>query len=118
MKEHIFSCIDCDKTFETGPILEKHIAETHPPNCGQCQDEFSWPEEGHLCYFTRRKMAPTTSRVTKQVLYNGYFHCVDPVLDKFIAALEEKREGEKEKSFTAGTGAGDYGLQMQNCREN
>ena len=28
----------------------------------------SWPDADHCCYFTRRSMAPLTSRVTKQVL--------------------------------------------------
>ena len=28
-----------------------------------------------------------------QVLYNGYFHCAEPILDKFIAALEKEMEG-------------------------
>ena len=127
----------------------------------------SWPDADHCCYFTRRSMAPLTSRVTKQVLtswskfpvnlawvdyslfckpsnfhfhffihkisfvrgwgwglsnmfncstvhlicaifpniiiviaqvlYNGYFHCAEPILDKFIAALEKEREGNEAK---------------------
>merc|ERR1711971_1043204 len=71
-KEHIFTCVDCDNILETKCSLEKHIEDNHPAKCGQCQDEFSWPDADHTCYFTRRKMAPLTSRVTKQVLYNVF----------------------------------------------
>ena len=50
----------------------------------------SWPEEGHLCYFTRRKMAPATSRVTKQVIIKNIFcnmhqsSIISPVWSKHI----------------------------------
>ena len=33
-----------------------------------------------------------------QVLYNGYFHCAEPVLDKFVAALEKEVEGNMNES--------------------
>ena len=40
---------------------------------------------------------PNIIIVIAQVLYNGYFHCAEPILDKFIAALEKEREGSEAK---------------------
>ena len=40
---------------------------------------------------------PNMIIVIAQVLYNGYFHCAEPILDKFIAALEKEREGNEAK---------------------
>ena len=48
---------------------------------------------GYFKYFPN-----STLIVFVKVLYNGYFHCAEPVLDKFIAALEKEIEGNVKES--------------------
>ena len=51
----------------------------------------------HICTFSSTKCIDLSKYhrhcTFDQVLYNGYFHCAEPILDKFIAALEKEMEG-------------------------
>ena len=49
------------------------------------------PFHSHCCIIFLLNL-PNISFVFYQVLYNGYFHCAEPILEKFIAALEKERE--------------------------
>ena len=65
---HTFPCNFC--SFEAGGRVEveRHEAEKHS-SCPDCEDEFSWVEAGHKCYYTVTRTGPKTDRVVKQNVY-------------------------------------------------
>ena len=70
-KEHYFKCKECDDAFETTEARESHMDEKHS-SCEVCEDEFTWAEEGHSCYYTINDIRPTKERVQVQNLYFDY----------------------------------------------
>ena len=53
----LFRCFECDKAFDTKSNLEVHVREGHKDKfCDECEDDFSWPDEGHDCYYTRYQL--------------------------------------------------------------
>jgi len=70
-KEHSFKCTKCDGTFELEGSLVEHEKEKHS-SCETCEDEFSWAEPGHSCYYTKNNIRPTKERVQVQNLYFDY----------------------------------------------
>jgi len=70
---HSFKCKDCSIMFDSKIKHDVHIKEHHSPektldmrqnqeivdsSCAVCEDEFSWPEPEHLCYYTRNNIRP------------------------------------------------------------
>merc|ERR1712029_299267 len=50
----LYRCFECDSAFDTKTNLETHMREGHKDKfCDECEDEFSWPDESHDCYYTR-----------------------------------------------------------------
>lgn len=41
--------------------------------CEECEEDFYWPDEDHVCHYTRTNTRPNTDRVIVQRLYRGYF---------------------------------------------
>ena len=53
----LFRCTECDAAFDTKTNLEVHAREGHKDRfCDECEDDFSWPDESHDCYYTRYKL--------------------------------------------------------------
>ena len=50
-----FPCAKCSKKFETKSKLNEHVDE-HERSCTECEDDFSWPDPSHECYFTKYKL--------------------------------------------------------------
>ena len=50
-----FPCAKCSKKFETKSKLNEH-ADEHERSCAECEDDFSWPDPSHECYFTKYKL--------------------------------------------------------------
>ena len=57
VKAHSHRCTQCTSTFEEQSLLVKHEAKVHR-SCEVCEDEFSWAEASHECYYTRNKLRP------------------------------------------------------------
>jgi hypothetical protein len=77
---HMYKCGKCPSIFEHKLLLEKHIKSSHHFKCDSCpevcdsptelaehgearhggcetcENEFSWPEAGHTCYYTRHHL--------------------------------------------------------------
>ena len=70
-KIHEFPCKLCSVVLDSQERHDEHQVSVHG-RCEECEDEFSWPEPGHKCYFTNNKIAPRSERVIKQRLYRGY----------------------------------------------
>merc|ERR1719427_100753 len=56
-KLHHFPCTSCDKVFDMKQRLMTHDKAFHH-SCDVCEDEFSWPEPGHSCYYTKNNIRP------------------------------------------------------------
>jgi uncharacterized C2H2 Zn-finger protein len=80
--EHMFKCNKCASIFDQKGLLEKHVKSAHHfrcPGCPEvlesaqalaehtearhsgcevCEDEFSWAEAGHSCYYTKLGIRP------------------------------------------------------------
>ena len=53
----LFRCFECDAAFDTKTSLEIHVREGHKDKfCDECEDDFTWPEESHDCYYTRYQL--------------------------------------------------------------
>ena len=53
----LYRCHECDSAFDTKPNLETHIQENHSDSfCEECEDDFTWPDENHDCYYTRYQL--------------------------------------------------------------
>ena len=53
----LFRCFECDAAFDTKSNLEVHVREGHKDKfCEECEDDFSWPDESHDCYYTRYQL--------------------------------------------------------------
>jgi len=74
VREHSFKCPSCEMTFDAKELMETHEKEIHE-TCDDCEDEFTWTEAGHMCYFTRNKLGPATDRVQVQNLYFDEYTC-------------------------------------------
>jgi hypothetical protein len=51
-----FPCPKCSKKFETKSKLAEHVDDDHERSCAECEDDFSWPDPSHECYFTKYKL--------------------------------------------------------------
>ena len=83
---HDLNCIHCNKVFTSNILLEAHLEQNHlyfkcdccpyvtstmdklmehdtmnHQGCIECEDEFSWPEPGHSCYYTFNNIRPPVS---------------------------------------------------------
>ena len=53
----LFRCFECDAAFDTKSNLEVHVREGHKDKfCDECEDDFTWPDETHDCYYTRYQL--------------------------------------------------------------
>jgi len=59
-KAHRFRCPECARAFSGAEELSAHSSEHQ--QCSVCEDEFSWPEPDHRCYYTRNKVRPQVRR--------------------------------------------------------
>jgi len=57
-KLHRFPCSSCGTVLGSNVDLASHEKEKHR-SCDVCEDEFSWAEPGHSCYFTKNNIRPT-----------------------------------------------------------
>jgi len=71
-EKHEVKCTLCTEVLNSEAKLDEHFANVHK-NCAECEDEFSWPDSSHKCWYTQNKMTPASSRVEEQRLYRGYF---------------------------------------------
>ena len=55
---HGHKCPDCPRTFQHLKLMMDHLRAEHQ-SCDVCEDEFSWPEEDHECYYTKNNVRPT-----------------------------------------------------------
>ena len=70
---HSFKCKNCSIMFDSKIKQDAHNKEYHSPektlsirkiheivdsSCDVCEDEFSWPEPEHQCYYTRNNIRP------------------------------------------------------------
>jgi len=58
-KFHYFPCpvVSCGKVFDMRQRLAAHDKASHQ-SCDVCEDDFSWPEPGHSCYYTKNNIKP------------------------------------------------------------
>ena len=54
---HGHVCPDCPLTFQTRALMVAHLKAEHQ-TCAECEDEFSWAEADHECYYTRSGVRP------------------------------------------------------------
>ena len=53
----LYRCFECDAAFDTKNNLETHVREGHKDKfCDECEDDFSWPDSSHDCYYTRYQL--------------------------------------------------------------
>ena len=64
--ENGFKCESCEDTCLTKEEYYSHM-NSHT-NCQVCEDDFSWAESDHWCYYTRNRITPS-HRVVVQNLY-------------------------------------------------
>ena len=55
---HMFKCTMCPQILESTAALASHETAKHQ-SCEVCEDEFSWAEASHSCYYTRNNIKPT-----------------------------------------------------------
>ena len=72
ISEHTFRCGECQEVFYTEERQVAHVKEEHQ-SCEVCEDEFSWADADHRCYYTKKGISPPSERVIEQNLYQGYF---------------------------------------------
>ena len=65
---HTFPCGYCAHTADEVGKLSEHEDSEHG-HCGECEDEFTWVDPGHKCYFTDKKITPNFGRVIVQNMY-------------------------------------------------
>ena len=65
---HTFNCNYCSHTCDEVGKLSEHEDSKHG-SCAQCEDEFTWVEPGHKCYFTDKQIPPNVGRVVVQNMY-------------------------------------------------
>jgi len=73
-KEHEFKCPSCPDVFDAIELVEAHEKAVHQ-SCDMCEDEFTWTDESHRCYYTNNKIAPNSDRVLVQNLYFDEYSC-------------------------------------------
>ena len=73
-KEHSFKCSYCETIFNVKELMETHEKEVHK-TCVDCEDEFTWTEDDHTCYYTKNNIGPATDRVQVQNLYFDEYTC-------------------------------------------
>jgi len=56
-RNHYFPCGSCSKVFDMRQRLSTHDKADHQ-SCDVCEDEFSWAEPGHACYYTKNNIRP------------------------------------------------------------
>merc|ERR1719233_2139922 len=56
-RSHYYPCGSCNKVFDMKQRLSSHDKAVHQ-SCNECEDEFSWPEPGHACYYTKNNIRP------------------------------------------------------------
>ena len=76
---HTFRCIYCSEVSSSEQLLDDHMKEKHH-QCEECEDEFSWPDSDHQCFYTQNKQAPQSIRVIEQNLYRGYHFFTAPTI--------------------------------------
>jgi transcription elongation factor Elf1 len=67
-KEHSFKCPYCIKLLDSEEAVLVHEKAEHA-KCEVCEDEFTWVEATHACYFTKNRMGPKSDRVVVQNVY-------------------------------------------------
>ena len=72
-EKHEVKCNFCTEVLSSKAKLDEHYTNVHK-NCAECEDEFSWPDEKHKCWYTQNNVTPASSRVEEQRLYRGYFY--------------------------------------------
>lgn len=65
---HTFHCNYCAHIADEVGKLNEHEDSEHG-HCHECEDEFTWVEPGHKCYFTDKKITPNLGRVIIQNMY-------------------------------------------------
>ena len=65
---HTFPCDYCKFTADDKDKLAEHEVAAHG-NCAECEDEFTWVEPDHKCYFTDKQITPSAGRVVVQNMY-------------------------------------------------
>ena len=61
----------CEDTFELEESLVNH-EKKKCSSCETCEDELSWAEQGHSCYYIKNNIRPTKERAQVQNLYFDY----------------------------------------------
>merc|ERR1712059_41843 len=56
-KDHTFLCSSCGVVKSTQALLDLHEKGKHS-SCEVCEDEFSWAEPGHSCFYTKNNIRP------------------------------------------------------------
>jgi len=59
-QQHYFKCTSCGEVSDSPAALSKHEEARHR-GCEVCEDEFSWAEAGHSCWYTRTGARPASS---------------------------------------------------------
>ena len=65
---HTFPCEYCKFKADDKEKLEEHEDDVHK-KCEECEDEFTWVEPHHKCYFTDKNISPKSGRVIVQNMY-------------------------------------------------
>jgi len=73
-QDHYFKCSFCDTCFDSKVEIEAHEKEVHQ-TCEDCEDEFTWTDVDHKCYYTVNKIGPSSDRVQVQNLYFDEYTC-------------------------------------------
>ena len=68
VKDHSYKCEYCAKLFGSEEILDKHEKAEHK-RCDVCEDEFTWVDKVHSCYYTKNNLGPDSERVVVQNMY-------------------------------------------------
>jgi len=67
-KEHSYKCGYCTKLLDSEEAVLVHEQAEHA-TCEVCEDEFTWVEVTHACYFTKNRVGPKSDRVKVQNVY-------------------------------------------------
>ena len=52
-----FTCAKCPGKYDTRSELEEHDKVDHEEKrCEDCEDDFSWPDAEHQCYYTKYQL--------------------------------------------------------------
>jgi len=73
-QDHYFKCSFCDTCLDSKDEIEAHEKEVHQ-TCEDCEDEFTWTDVDHKCYYTVNKIGPSSDRVQVQNLYFDEYTC-------------------------------------------